>query len=69
MKLLKEKYKTYDGAIKRCGFENSIARFEYERGYKARHYHYTVIQEAKKTLADCCKDDIWRVARHERPPL
>jgi hypothetical protein len=43
MKLLKEKYKTYEGARKRAAFENGLARFEYERGYKARFYHYTIV--------------------------
>ena len=54
MKLLKEKYKTYDGAHKRTGFENSLARFEFERGDKARHYKY-------RTEAH---DGAWRVVRY-----
>ena len=53
MKLLKEKYKTWEGARKRAGFENGVARGEYERGDKARHYHYTVVQEG----------ELWRVQR------
>lgn len=43
MKLLKEVYKTYDGARKRAGFENSLARSEFERGFKVKHYRYAVI--------------------------
>lgn len=54
MKLLREKYKTYDGALKRCGFENSLAKSEFERGFKAKHYHYTVVEQ----------DGAYRVARH-----
>lgn len=54
MKLLKEIYKTYDGAHKRAAFENGVARSEYERGYKAKHYRYLVVQE----------NDVWRVARN-----
>ncbi len=42
MRYLKEKYKTYDGADKRCRFENGVAKFEFEQGYKFKHYHYTV---------------------------
>jgi hypothetical protein len=45
MKLLKEKYKTYEGARKRAAFENGIAKGEYEKGYRAKHYHYTVIEQ------------------------
>lgn len=54
MKMLREKYKTYDGAMKRCRFENSLAPGEYRRGDKARLYHYTVVQDAA---------GMWRVAR------
>lgn len=45
MKLLKEVYKTYEGARKRAAFENSLARHEFERGYKAKHYRYSTVQE------------------------
>ena len=55
-KLLKEKYKTYEGARKRAAFENGLARHEFEQGYKAKHYHYSVITE----------NDTWRVARTEK---
>jgi len=55
MKLLREHYKTEDGARKRAAFENGIARSEWERGYKARMYHYTVIFE----------DDCYRVRREQ----
>ena len=53
MKLLKEIYKTYEGARKRAGFENGLAKSEYERGYKAKHYQYFVVAE----------DNHWRVER------
>jgi hypothetical protein len=57
MKLLKEKYKTYEGARKRAASENGLAKGEYERGYKAKHYHYTVIEQ------DDGGDKIYRVQR------
>lgn len=44
-KLLKEVYKTCEGARKRAAFENSLARHEFERGYKAKHYRYSTVQE------------------------
>jgi hypothetical protein len=53
IKLLKEHYKTYDGAQKRCGFENGVAKSEYANGIKAHRYHYTIVQE----------NEVWRVAR------
>ena len=43
-KLLKEKYKTYEGARKRAAFENGIAASEFKSGYKAQHYQYRVIK-------------------------
>ena len=52
-KLLKETYKTYEGARKRAAFENGLAKSEYERGYKAKHYSYTVVTQG----------EIWRVQR------
>ncbi len=55
MKLLKEVYKTWEGAHKRCGFENGIARSEYEHGYKARLYHYVITQD---------DNGLYRVARN-----
>jgi len=42
-KYLKEKYKTYEGAAKRRGFENGLAKFKFENGYKAKHYRYVVM--------------------------
>lgn len=54
MKLLKEVYKTRDGAVRRCGFENGVAAGEYRRGDKAKLYRYTVEQTG----------EVWRVARH-----
>ncbi len=53
-KLLKEEYKTYDGAHKRARFENGVAPSEYKHGIKARLYHYTVIPQENGT---------WRVQR------
>jgi hypothetical protein len=50
MKLLKEIYKTYEGARKRAGFENGLARFEFERGYKAKHYQYRVVAQSDGTF-------------------
>jgi hypothetical protein len=63
MKLLREKYKTIEGAMKRRGFENGVAKSEFERGYKAKLYRYTVITERDHTGAE-----IFRVARFV-PPL
>lgn len=54
MKLLREKYKTWEGARKRCGFENGLAQSEFERGYKARLYRYSIVQDDTGN---------WRVAR------
>jgi hypothetical protein len=45
MKLLKEKYKTYDGALKRAAFENAMAPGEFKRGDKARVYRYVVVSD------------------------
>ncbi len=56
MKLLKETYKTYEGARKRAGFENGIAKSEYEHGYKAKLYWYAIVPEG----------DGWRVSRTVR---
>ena len=57
MKLLKERYKTCAGADKRARFENGLARGEYERGDKARHYRYAVVFSEI--------DNNWRVQRTE----
>lgn len=54
VKLLKEKYKTREGAEKRCRFENALAKGEFKRGDKARHYAYSVVLES---------DGAWRVQR------
>ena len=54
MKLLSAKYKTVEGARKRCAFENALARGEYQRGDKAKIYHYTVVQD---------DNSMYRVAR------
>ena len=43
MKLLKEVYKTRDGAEKRARFENAIAKSRWSRGDIAKLYHYTAI--------------------------
>jgi len=49
-KLLKETYKTYEGARKRAAFENGIALGEYKRGDKARLYHYRVCSLGENTF-------------------
>jgi hypothetical protein len=49
MKLLREKYKTAEGARKRCAFENAIAASEFQRGYKAKLYTYTVEKDSEET--------------------
>ena len=56
MKLLREKYKTSAGALKRAAFENALAKSEFERGNKAKHYRYNTV----------LVDGSWRVARSER---
>jgi hypothetical protein len=53
MKLLKEVYKTYEGARKRAAFENAMAKGEFARGDKAKLYSYRVVDEGTT----------WRVAR------
>jgi hypothetical protein len=58
-KVLKEKYKTYEGARKRAAFENAIAKAEFNRGLKAHHYHYSVVL----TLDPYTGDDVWEVRR------
>lgn len=55
MKLLKEKYKTYEGARKRAAFENAWAASEFTRGHTARRYRYAVITQ----------DGCYRVQRTE----
>jgi hypothetical protein len=54
MKLLGAKYKTRAGAFKRCRFENAMAKGEFERGDKAKHYRYHVTQDS---------EGMWRVFR------
>lgn len=55
VKVLKEAYKTYDGAWKRCGFENGVAAAEFKNGCKPKLYRYTV-------KAD--ENGSWRVVRN-----
>lgn len=45
MKLLRERYKTYEGARKRTAFENAMAKGEYERGDKAKLYRYATVKD------------------------
>ena len=52
-RLLKEIYKTHEGASKRARFENGVAPSEYEKGYRARLYQYTAVLQDYKT---------WRVS-------
>jgi len=54
-KLLRERYRTLQGAAKRAAFENAVAPGEYARGEKARVYSYRVIQD---------QAGAWRVERH-----
>lgn len=49
-KLLKEKYKTYSGALKRAQFENALAHGEHRRGRKAKLYRYTVVLDAAQAF-------------------
>ena len=44
MKILKEKYKTLEGANKRARLENALAPGEYSRGDKAKLYRYSVLE-------------------------
>ncbi len=60
MKLIREKYKTYEGARKRAAFENAIAPGEFKRGDKARLYRYHVV-------ADPNDSEAWRVERIAAP--
>jgi hypothetical protein len=59
VKLLKETYKTYEGARKRAAFENALAKGEYEKGYKAKHYRYGMMQQS---------DGTYRVYRDTKSP-
>lgn len=63
-KLLREKYKTREGAAQRARFENAIASSEFERGFRAKLYQYTAVPASA--------DDVeragfvhWRVERVE----
>jgi hypothetical protein len=44
MKLLREKYKTYEGARKRAAFERGVNPGEYRRGDVARLYGFRVVE-------------------------
>ncbi len=59
MRLLKEKYKTWEGAHKRAGFENGVAKSEFNNGLKARLYKYSIVSERDYHT----NNEIWRVAR------
>jgi len=62
MKMLKEQYKSYEGARKRAAFENGLARGEFERGYKAKRYRYSVI--AHHNAGESVDTPlVWRVQR------
>jgi hypothetical protein len=43
--MLAAKYKTREGAEKRCASENALAPGEYKRGETARLYRFTVIED------------------------
>jgi hypothetical protein len=60
MKLIAQKYKTYEGARKRAVFENSAAPGEFKRDDKARLYCYRVV-------ADPNDGNVWRVGRVTAP--
>jgi hypothetical protein len=45
MKLLRERYKTREGASKRVRFENALAKGEFDRGATAKLYRYSVTQD------------------------
>lgn len=53
-KLLKETYKTYEGARKRADFENGVAGSEFRNGIKSKMYCYSVL---------ATDEGAWRVAR------
>lgn len=44
MRLLPQKYKTFEGAAKRAAFERAMAPSEFRNGYKARLYCYRVVE-------------------------
>jgi hypothetical protein len=44
-KLLRERYKTAEGAYKRARFENGVALSEFRQGYKSRYYKYRTVQD------------------------
>lgn len=71
MKFLKEIYKTYEGARKRAAFENALARSEFERGYKTKHYRYSIVAQAQSTImvsAGITEDNnVYRVRRDVVP--
>lgn len=54
IKLLKEIYKTHEGARRRAEFENSIAASDFNHGRTAKHYRYNIVTDDNVT---------WRVAR------
>jgi len=51
--ILREKYKTLEGALKRAAFENAVAPGEYARGEKAKLYTYRAVKAG----------ELWRVER------
>jgi hypothetical protein len=57
VKLLRETYKTWDGAHKRCTFENALAKGEFERGDKAKFYCYTIVKEGETYRVARCLPD------------
>ncbi len=57
--LLRETYKTYEGARKRAAFENGLAKSEYEHGYKAKLYAYRIVPNQTAST-----DITWRIERY-----
>ena len=68
MKLLATKYKTYEGAHNRAGFENAMAKNEFEHEYKTKLWRYhTVACDNNEQPIDMNTPlqnaKLWRVAR------
>ena len=58
-------FKTYEGARKRAAFENAMAKSEFQRGDKAKLYHYEIVES---DIANRERGFSWRVVRTESTP-
>jgi hypothetical protein len=58
-------FKTYEGARKRAAFENAMAKGEFQRGEKAKLYHYEIVES---DIASRERGFSWRVVRTESKP-